>query len=56
MGQQAAPWRGEEGQQVWLSTLVDAMEEAARPDVRARRCAPAILAGLYAQLSRAVSH
>jgi len=52
MGQQAAAWRGGQNQQLWLSMLVDAMEEAARPDVRARPCAPAVLAGLRAQLSR----
>jgi hypothetical protein len=56
MGQQAAAWGGGQNQQLWLSMLVDAMEEAARPDVRARPCAPAVLAGLRAQLSRPVSH
>jgi hypothetical protein len=56
MGQQTAAWRGGEGQQLWLSMLVDAMEEASRPEVRARPCTPEILAGLRAQLSQPVSH
>ena len=56
MGQKAAMWRGGEDRQLWLSMLVDAMEEAGRPDVRAERCAPAILAGLRIQLSQPVSH
>ena len=56
MGQQEAAWRGGEGQQLWLSMLVDAMEEASRPEVRAKPCAPEILAGLRAQLSQPVPH
>ena len=56
MGQQAAAWQGGEGQQLWLSMLVDAMEEASRPEVRARPCAPEILAGLRARLSQPLSH
>jgi hypothetical protein len=36
--------------------LVDAMEEAARPELRAKPCPPAILLGLRAQLTQSVSH
>jgi hypothetical protein len=56
MGQQTAIWRGGEDRQLWLSILVDAMEEAGRPDKRAESCGPAILAGLRAQLAQPVSH
>jgi hypothetical protein len=56
MGQQTAAWQGGEGQQLWLSMLVDAMEEASRSEVRARPCAPAIIAGLRAQLSHPALH
>ena len=55
MRQQAAMWRSEADRQLWLSTLIDAMEEAARPDVRAVACAPEILAALRAQLLRPAS-
>ncbi len=52
MRQQMARWRTDADRQLWLSMLIDAMEEAARPDIRALPCAPEILAGLRAQLSR----
>lgn len=56
MGQRTAIWRGGEDRQLWLSMLVDAMEEAARPDVRAQPCPPAIVASLRVQLAQPVSH
>ncbi len=56
MDQRKAIWRGGEDWQLWLSMLVDAMEEAARPEVRAKPCPPSIVAGLRAQLARPVSH
>jgi hypothetical protein len=40
--------------EAWLSLLVDAMEDAARPERRAVPCARATLAGLGAQLARPV--
>jgi hypothetical protein len=49
-------WPGGEDRQLWLSMLVDAMEEAARPEVRSKPCSPAILMGLRAQLAQPVSH
>ncbi len=55
MGQRAPLWRSEADRQLWLAMLVDAMEEAARPEVRLRPCAPVILAGLHAQLSQPVT-
>ncbi len=56
MQQQKAIWHGGEDRQLWLSMLVAAMEEAARPEVRAKRCPPAVLRGLRAQLAQPVSH
>jgi hypothetical protein len=56
MGQQTATWRDGDDRQLWLSMLIDAMEDAARPEIRALPCAPAILEGLRAQLCRPVSH
>jgi hypothetical protein len=56
MGQQRAIWRGGEDRQLWLSMLVNAMEEAALPETRAEPCAPATLANLRAQLAQRVSH
>jgi hypothetical protein len=55
MDQRAATWWGSEDRQLWLSMLVDAMEEAVRPEIRSRPCAPEILAGLRAQLSQPLS-
>jgi hypothetical protein len=37
--------------QVWLSMLIDAMEDAARPERRASSCARSTLAALRAQLA-----
>jgi hypothetical protein len=55
MERRRAIWRGGEDQQLWLSMLVDAMEEAARPELRAKPCPPAILLALRAQLTQPVS-
>lgn len=52
MRQQVATWRSDADRQLWLSMLIDAMEEAARPEIRAVPCAPEILAGLRTQLSQ----
>jgi hypothetical protein len=56
MEQRKAIWRGGEDRQLWLSMLVDAMEEAVRPEVRSQPCPLAILMGLRAQLAQPVSH
>jgi hypothetical protein len=56
MEQRKTIWRGGEDRQLWLSMLVDAMEEAARPEVRNTPCPPAVLQGLRAQLAQPVSH
>jgi len=55
MQQRKPIWRGGEDRQLWLSMLLEAMEEAARPEVRARPCPPDVLMGLRAQLAQPVS-
>ena len=55
MGQQLRTWRSGAEQTVWLSALIDAMEEVSRPEVRAVPCDPFVLAALRAQLARPVS-
>jgi hypothetical protein len=52
MDRQLNTWRKEEGGRRWLSLLVDAMEEAACPEVRAIVPEAAILNALRAQLAR----
>jgi hypothetical protein len=51
MGQRLQPWRNGDGEKLWLSMLVDTMEEVSRPEVRMLRCDPFALAGLRAQLA-----
>jgi hypothetical protein len=55
MGQQLQPWRSADGQKLWLSMLIDAMEEASRPEFRAVRCDQSVLAAVRAQLARPAS-
>jgi hypothetical protein len=55
MGQQIQSWRSGDGQRLWLSMLVDTMEEVSRPDVRALPCNPSVLVALRAQLARPAS-
>ena len=61
MGQQVQPWRSGKswrsgnGQTLWLSMLVKAMEEVSRPEVRAVPCDRLVLAALRAQLARPAS-
>ncbi|MGZ5876453.1 MAG: transcriptional regulator [Bradyrhizobium sp.] len=55
MDQQLQHWRSRDGEKLWLSMLIDTMEEVARPEIRAIPCDPAILAALGAQLARPAS-
>jgi hypothetical protein len=55
MGQQLQSWRWGDGETLWLSLLIDAMEEVSRPEIRARPCDPSILVALNAKLARPVS-
>jgi hypothetical protein len=55
MGRWLDKRQGEGGDRLWLSLLVEAMEEAGRPDARFQPVEPAILAALRAQLARPVT-
>jgi hypothetical protein len=55
MGQQLQSWRSADGERLWLSMLIDAMEEVSRPEWRDLPCDPSILIALRAQLARPVS-
>ena len=55
MGQQIQGWRSASGQRLWLSMLIDTMEEISRPETRAVPCDDQLLAGLLAQLARPAS-
>jgi len=58
MGQQQIQgWRSASGQRLWLSMLIDTMEEISRPELRAVPCDDQLLAALRAQLARpAMAH
>jgi hypothetical protein len=60
MGQQLQPirssrWRSGDGEKLWLSMPIDAMEEVARPELRSLPCEAATLLALRAQLARPAS-
>ena len=48
-------WKSGDGQKLWLSMLVKAMEEASRPEIRKIPCDPKVLIALRAQLARPAS-
>ena len=53
MGQQLQQdWRSAEGEKLWLSMLVDAMEQVSRPELRSQPCDRLVVAAVCAQLSR----
>ncbi|WP_063800186.1 hypothetical protein [Bradyrhizobium retamae] len=52
MGQQLQGWRSASAQRLWLSMLIDAMEEISRPERRDEPCDAQVLAALRAQLAR----
>ena len=54
MGQQIPGWRSASGQRLWLSMLIDTMEEISRPELRAVPCDDQLLATVRAQLARPV--
>jgi hypothetical protein len=49
--QSSLQWRGGHGERLWLSALVHAMEEAARPERRDEPCDIHALKALRAQLA-----
>jgi hypothetical protein len=55
MGQQIPGWRSANGQRLWLSMLIDAMEAISRPELRAVPCDDQLLAMVRAQLARPAS-
>ena len=55
MGQQLQGWRSASSQRLWLTMLIDAMEEISRPERRAVPCDGQVLAALRAQLARPAS-
>ena len=55
MGQQLQGWRSASSQRLWLSMLIDTMEEISRPERRAVPCDGQVLAALRAQLARPAS-
>ena len=55
MGQRLQPWRSGDGEKLWLSMLVDTMEEVSSPEFRAIPCDSSILVALRAQLARPAS-
>jgi hypothetical protein len=55
MGQRLEQWRGGDGERLWLSLLVAAMEEASRPEIRSKPCEAAILQACRAQLAQPVT-
>jgi hypothetical protein len=55
MGQQIQGWRSASAQRLWLSMLIDAMEEISRPELGAVPCDGQVLAALRAQLARPAS-
>lgn len=52
MGQQLQRWRSADGERLWLSMLIDAMEEVSRPELRSQPCERSVVAAVRAQLSR----
>jgi hypothetical protein len=52
MGQQVQGWRSASGQRLWLSMLIDTMEQISRPELRAVPCDAQLLAAFRAQLAR----
>jgi hypothetical protein len=52
---QLQTWRSGEGERLWLSMLIDTMEEVVRPEIRSLPCDPWLLASLRAQLARPAS-
>lgn len=52
MGQQLQQWQSGDGERLWLSMLIDAMEEVSRPELRGQPCDRSVVAAVSAQLSR----
>ena len=55
MGHQFQQWRSGDGQKLWLSMLVDTMEEISCSGVRGLPVSPSVLTAMEAQLARPAS-
>jgi len=55
MVQRRQAWQSGDGEKLWLSMLIDAMEEVSRPEFRAVPCDRSVLAAVSAQLARPAS-
>jgi hypothetical protein len=55
MSHQVQPWRSGDGEQLWLSTLIDTMEKIACRELRAEPCDRLLLAKVSAHLARPAS-
>ena len=53
--QQVKAWRSGHGQTLWLSTLIAAMDQVSRREVRATPCDAGVLSALSLQLARPAS-
>jgi len=55
MGQSVQPslqsWKAGSGERLWLSMLIDTMEQVSRPELRAKPCDGVTLAALRVQLA-----
>ncbi len=51
MGQQLQRWQSA-GEKLWLSMLIDTMEQVSRSELRSQPCDRSVLAAVFAQLSR----
>jgi hypothetical protein len=51
MGQRLQRWGSRRGERLWLSMLIDTMEEVSRPEIRKIPCDPQTLIAFRAQLA-----
>jgi hypothetical protein len=55
MGQRLQPRRSADGERLWLSVLIDTMEQVSQPERGAAACDPSVVAKVRAQLQRPAS-
>jgi hypothetical protein len=52
MGQRLQPRRSADGERLWLSVLIDTMEQVSQPECGTAACDPSVVAKVRAQLQR----
>ena len=52
MGQQLQRWQSTGGEKLWLSMLIDTMEQVSRSELRSQPCDRSVVAAVFAQLAR----